>query len=131
MFTILMMIMIIVCCLLMIVVLMQSSKGTGLSGAFGGAGGMGTVFGVRRTSDFLTRSTWVLAITFVVLCIGVNLFFLPTGATQESLIRKSAQEQPLSPLPQQQAPIQTPGAGQPAQGQQQSTPAPAQKPPQK
>ena len=66
----------IVCILLMIVVLMQSSKGGGLAGSFGGAG-MGTVFGVRRTADFLSRPTWILAGIFVGLCLIINIFFLP------------------------------------------------------
>ncbi len=129
MFTILMMILIIICVLITIVVLMQSSKGTGLSGAFGGASGMGTVFGVRRTADFLTRATWILGITFVILCIVINLFFLPTGVSEESLIRKSAMENP-TPMPQQ-TPAPTQPRGQQQQPQQQSPSAPAQSNPSK
>lgn len=133
MFTILMIILIVVSVLIMVVVLMQSSKGTGLSGAFGGASGMGTVFGVRRTADFLSRATWVLGLAFVVLCLAINLFFLPKEATQESIIRRSASEEPLPATPisapqqqggQQQAP---PPQGQPAPAQQ----APAQQQPQR
>ena len=67
---------IIVSILLIIVVLMQSSKGGGLAGSFGG-GTMGTVFGVRRTADFLSRSTWMLAGIFIGLCLIINIFFLP------------------------------------------------------
>jgi preprotein translocase subunit SecG len=99
-----MVLLIIICVFMIIVILMQASKGTGLSGAFGGAGGVGTMFGVRKAADFLSRATWMLAIAFTLLCIAINVFFLPTGATEESIIRRSADEQPLAPIPAQQTP---------------------------
>jgi preprotein translocase subunit SecG len=87
---------------LMIVVLMQSSKGDGLSGTFGGAAGsMGSMFGTRRTADFLSKSTWWLAGSLAVLAIAINLFFLPGQATanqKESIIQQSGRQQiPQSP----------------------------------
>ena len=79
---------IIVGIVLMIAILMQSSKGGGLAGSFG-TGGMGTVFGVRRTADFLSRSTWVLAWTFVAIALMANIFFLPgKKAAAESIIQR-------------------------------------------
>ena len=69
---------ILVSCLLMIAVLMQSSKGGGLAGSFAG-GSIGTVFGVRRTSDFLTKTTSILATIFIVLALFINLTVLPRG----------------------------------------------------
>ena len=116
MFGILIFIELIVSILLIIVVLMQSSKGGGLAGSFGGAS-MGTVFGVRRTADFLSKSTWMLAITFVGLCLVINIFFLPGGKTNaESVIQRGItptsvpRAEPPSPLPQttQQQPVQQP-----------------------
>ena len=75
--------------LLILVVLMQSSKGGGLAGAFG-AGNMGAVFGVRRTSDFLAKSTQLLATLFIVLALVINLWLLPRGAaTRESVIQQA------------------------------------------
>ncbi len=94
---------------LMIVVLMQASKGDGLSGTFGGAAGsMGTMFGARRTADFLSKSTWWLAGSLAVLAIAINLLFLPgkINATQrESIIQQSGKQQiPQTPtLPQTQS----------------------------
>jgi preprotein translocase subunit SecG len=76
MFAILIFIEMLVSILLMIVILMQSSKGGGLAGSFGG-GSMGTVFGVRRTADFLGRATTILATIFIVLSLLINIFFLP------------------------------------------------------
>ncbi len=100
--------------LLMIVVLMQSSKGGGLAGTFGGAGEMGTMFGVRRTADFLAKATWWLGGILAVLCLIINLAFLPTSSQQsmrESIIQKGgAQSLPQRPfVPQNQgAPTQSP-----------------------
>ncbi len=99
----------VVAILLIIIVLLQSSKGGGLAGTFGGAGGMGTMFGSRRTADFLSKSSWWLAGTLAVLTIVINLFFLPGQSTteqRESIIQRSGQQNvPQSPsLPPQQTP---------------------------
>jgi preprotein translocase subunit SecG len=74
--------------LLMIAVLMQSSKGGGLAGSFGGAN-IGTVFGVRRTSDFLTKTTTILATLFIVLALFINLALLPRGEQSRPSIIQS------------------------------------------
>ncbi len=89
----------------MIIVLMQSSKGGGLAGTFGGAGNMGSMFGTRRTADFLSKATWWLGGAMAVLAIVINLFFLPGQTTKqqrESIIQNSGQQVPQHPtLPQQ------------------------------
>ncbi|OGU74519.1 MAG: preprotein translocase subunit SecG [Ignavibacteria bacterium RBG_16_34_14] len=94
---------------LIIIILMQSSKGGGLAGTFGGAG-MGTVFGTRRTADFLSRATWWLAGILAMLAIITNLFFLPGQSSPEqieSIIQKNRQNVPQTPsLPQQNNPPQ-------------------------
>jgi preprotein translocase subunit SecG len=91
--------------LLIIVVLMQASKGGGLTGTFGGAGNMSSMFGTRRTADFLNKATWWLAGIVAVLAIVANLFFLPGKVTQEqrSIIQESGRQNiPQTPsLPQQ------------------------------
>jgi preprotein translocase subunit SecG len=86
MFGFLLLFQVIVCILLIVVVLMQASKGGGLAGTFGG-GSVGMVFGVRRTADFLTRATQILAGIFMVLSLVINMFFLPraTGSDVESV----------------------------------------------
>jgi preprotein translocase subunit SecG len=102
MFTLLMIIELIVAILLILVVLMQASKGGGLAGTFGG-GSVGMVFGVRRTADFLTKSTQVLAVTFGLLALIINIFFLPRAKapTPESVIQRSGstQQQTMPQLP--------------------------------
>jgi preprotein translocase subunit SecG len=95
--------------LLIIIVLLQSSKGGGLAGTFGGAGGMGTMFGTRRTADFLSKASWWLGGSLAVLTIIINLFFLPGQSTteqRESIIQRSGQQNvPQTPsLPPQQTP---------------------------
>ncbi len=99
----------VVAILLIIIVLLQSSKGGGLAGTFGGAGGMGTMFGTRRTADFLSKASWWLGGSLAVLTIIINLFFLPGQSTsdqRESIIQKTGQQNvPQSPsLPPQQTP---------------------------
>ncbi len=99
MFSFLMAVEVLISLLLMLVVLMQASKGGGLAGTFGG-GNVGMMFGVRRTADFLTRATQVLAITFGALALVINIFFLPRASTSdtESVIQRGASTQaPMTP----------------------------------
>jgi len=99
---------IIISIILIISVLMQSSKGGGLAGTFGGAN-LGTVFGVRRTADFLSRTTTILATIFLLLSLVVNMFFLPgkLDSTVESIIQRGATQQTVPPprLPPTSQPV--------------------------
>jgi preprotein translocase subunit SecG len=82
--------------LLIIIILLQSSKGSGLAGTFGGAGNMGSMFGSRRTADFLSKFTWWLGGILLGLSILINLFFLPgrtTTTDTESIIQGQPQQQ--------------------------------------
>ncbi len=56
----------IVCLLLVLIVLVQNSKGGGLASNFSGAG---QVMGVRKTADFLEKSTWTLAVALILFSI--------------------------------------------------------------
>jgi preprotein translocase subunit SecG len=107
MYTLFIFVEIVVSILLIVVVLMQASKGGGLAGSFGGAN-IGAVFGVRRTSDFLGKTTTVLATIFLVLAIFINLVVLPRGERQEqSVIQSQAPAQgALPPSPQPALPPQ-------------------------
>jgi len=108
MYSILIILAVVISIILIIMVLLQSSKGGGLAGTFGGAG-FGTMFGTRRTADFLSKSTWWLAGVLVILILLINLFFLPgsTGLDDRESVIQSRQNVPTQPtLPQQQAPQQ-------------------------
>lgn len=93
----------IVAALLVIVVLLQSSKGGGMAGITGGAGNFGTMFGSRRTADFLSKATWWLGGSLLALALVINLFFLPgqtSSEQRESIIQGSNQMQqaPTTPV---------------------------------
>jgi preprotein translocase subunit SecG len=108
MYTLLIALSIIISVVLVIAVLLQSSKGAGLAGSIGGGAQLGTTFGTRRTADFLSRATWWLGGSLLVLAIVINLFFLPverTGQGRESIIQGSGQSVPTqSTVPQQNTP---------------------------
>jgi preprotein translocase subunit SecG len=108
MFSLLVILELIVSILLIIVVLMQSSKGGGLAGAFGGST-MGTMFGVRRTADFLGKTTNTLAALFIALALITNIFFLPEASTnRESVIQGSTPTSVPPPTAPRSAPVATP-----------------------
>jgi len=89
---------ILVCVFLVLVILVQNPKGGGLSSEFGSANQIG---GVRKTADFLEKSTWGLAIALVVLS-------LVAAATQEGATVPEFNDT----LPTQEQP-QAPGQNQP------------------
>jgi preprotein translocase subunit SecG len=110
MFTFLLIVEVVISILLILVVLMQASKGGGLAGTFGG-GQVGMVFGVRRTADFLTRATQVLAILFGVLALVINIFFLPrAGSGGESVLQSGTPQRSVTApqLPPAEAPVTVP-----------------------
>jgi preprotein translocase subunit SecG len=104
----------IVAILLIATVLLQNSKGGGLTGAFGSAGAS-QVLGVRRTADFLSKTTGGLAAAFMILCIVAEFTVRSSIDTKEkdSVIQKAAPAAaPVTPnfqaLPQTAPPAQTP-----------------------
>lgn len=100
MYTLAVSISVLIAVVLIIVVLLQSSKGGGLAGTFGGAG-IGSMFGTRRTADFLSKATWWLAGTLLVLIVVINIFLLPGKAGEngrESVIKKQ-QTQSMPTMP--------------------------------
>ena len=93
---------------LMLAVLMQSSKGGGLAGGFGGSN-LGAVFGVRQTSNALTKLTQWLAGIFMILALVINLWLLPRGEQKRVSVIQS--EPPPSALPPAQQLPETPNQG--------------------
>lgn len=107
MYTLLISLAVLISAVLIIMVLLQSSKGGGLAGTFGG-GGVGAMFGTRRTADFLSKSTWWLAGVLVILILLINLFFLPgtSGLEDRESVIQSRQNVPTQPSVPQQTPQQ-------------------------
>ena len=97
MYNLIIVIIFIVCALLILLVLVQNSKGGGLTSSFSSSN---QVMGVRRTTDFLEKATWILAISLVVLSISATAF-LPNRVEQ----KKSGIEEMV---PQMQDPTQVP-----------------------
>lgn len=62
----------IICILLMLVVLVQNPKGGGIDSTFGGQGA-NQVFGAAKSTDFIEKLTWYLAIALFALCIITTL----------------------------------------------------------
>ncbi len=101
---------ILVACVLMILaVLVQSPKG-GMAANFGASN---QVMGVRQTTDFLEKFTWVMAISILVLSLLATVA-LGSGSSNSSMLKDSdvlLQEQMNSveaPLPQVEVPAQEP-----------------------
>jgi len=118
MYSFLVIIEIIASILLVITVLLQASKGDGLAGTFGGGGNMGSMFGTRRTADFLSKATWWIGGFVLGLAVVINLFFLP-GSTS------SSERQSIIQGIQQQQAVPTTPALPPALGDEQATPPPS------
>lgn len=72
----------ITCVLLTLVVLVQNSKGGGLASNFAGSN---QIMGVRKTADFLEKTTWTLALVLLVLSL-LTIFVIPRnkGAVEET-----------------------------------------------
>lgn len=101
--------------LMCFVVLVQNSKGGGLSSSFAASN---QIMGVRKTTDFIEKLTWGLAIFMVVISIATS-YVVPTATESSSVIMEQAiKEQKTNPLnapagfaaPQQDAAATTPAA---------------------
>lgn len=66
MFGILVILMVVVAVLMCLIVLVQNSKGGGLASSFSSSN---QIMGVRKTTDFLEKATWILAAAMVVLSV--------------------------------------------------------------
>lgn len=69
-----------ICVLLTLIVLVQSSKGGGLASNFSGSN---QFMGVRKTADFLEKSTWTLAIALLVFSL-FSIFVIPRGGNVQA-----------------------------------------------
>lgn len=98
-FTIFLILIVIVAFLLVVVVMVQNPKGGGLSSSFGG-GGTQQMGGVKKTGDFLDKSTWFLATVLIVLILASNLTIGSGGATEsKALDTDEATDMPALPAP--------------------------------
>jgi preprotein translocase subunit SecG len=105
---------IIACFLQILIVLVQNSKGGGLAANFTSAG---QSMGIRKTADFLEKSTWTLAGAILILCV-VATATIPRGTTSgrsriETQIQNAVDPNAIPTLPTAvPAPATTPATGQ-------------------
>ena len=79
----------IVCILLTLIVLVQNSKGGGLASNFQSSN---QIMGVRKTADFLEKTTWGLAVALLVLAV-MGTAFIPRhqAANDQSMVQDQIQ----------------------------------------
>jgi len=92
----------IACVLMILVVLVQNSKGGGLAANFGSTG---QIMGVRKTADFLEKTTWSLAIALLALSL-ISILVIPrnvaTDGSQDTELREKIET--MAPIPSNQVP---------------------------
>ncbi len=110
-------------------VLLQQGSGAQAGSGFGG-GASATVFGARGASNFLSKSTKWLAITFFVISMGMAMYASrqanrqgPAKADLGVMAQQQAPAQPAAQVPTAQVP--TAAAQPPATEAQPAQPAPA------
>jgi len=76
--------------LLIFIVLVQNSKGGGLASGFSASN---QVMGVRKTTDFLEKATWTLAILVAVMSVATVAFVADNNAesAKQSIIKEEVQ----------------------------------------
>lgn len=105
-FTIFLILIVVVAFLLVVVIMVQNPKGGGLSSSFGG-GGTQQLGGVKKTTDFLDKSTWALATLLLVLILVSNVAIGTGEAVSDSKALDTDAEtaQPLPALPDAPEPL--------------------------
>jgi len=101
----------------MLVIMVQNPKGGGLSSSFGG-GGNQVVGGVKKTGDFLDKSTWILSALLIVLILLSNVAIKGNYSQAESKLLQGDDIETTIPetvVPDEvpaTGPVETPEAGE-------------------
>lgn len=88
MYTFFVVLIVLVSLLMIGIVLIQESKGGGLSSNFSSSN---AIMGVRKTTDFVEKATWALAVVMVVISIACA-YVAPKASTDQSVLEKAATE---------------------------------------
>ena len=113
---------IIACVLQVLIVLVQNSKGGGLAANFTSAG---QSMGIRKTADFLEKSTWTLAAAILILCV-VATASIPRGTVSshsriEEQIKNTVDPNAIPTLPTAVPPASAPAPAPAPAGQNKPT----------
>jgi preprotein translocase subunit SecG len=82
-------IIIFVCVLLVLIVLVQNPKGGGLASSFSSSN---QFMGVKRTADFIEKTTWGLAAGIIFLSVISTMLPRNTGGQAQSIIQEQIDE---------------------------------------
>jgi preprotein translocase subunit SecG len=93
MYTVITVLLFITCILLILIVLVQNSKGGGLASNFQASN---QIMGVRKTTDFLEKATWVLAGSLLFLSV-VGTAFIDRGQKASGSQMKEQIEKAVDP----------------------------------
>ena len=87
--------MVIAALLMCFIVLIQNSKGGGLASGFSSSN---AIMGVRKTTDFLEKATWGLAIFMVVMSIA-TAYVVPTSSSKggDVILEQAQKEEKTNP----------------------------------
>jgi len=96
MYLLLIILIVIAAVLMCFIVMIQNSKGGGLASGFSSSN---QIMGVRKTTDFLEKTTWGLAAFIVVLSIA-TAYVLPVSRAQDgsTILEQAQQEESTNPL---------------------------------
>ncbi|MDE6490583.1 MAG: preprotein translocase subunit SecG [Muribaculaceae bacterium] len=106
MYTLVIILTVIAAILLIGVVLVQKSKGGGLASSFAGSN---QIMGVRRTNDFIEKTTWTLAAVICVLAIA-SVFLAPPITTGSRIAPATPAATSVMEFPTQAAQTEAPAA---------------------
>lgn len=95
MYLLLIILMVIASVLMCFIVLIQNSKGGGLASGFSSSN---QIMGVRKTTDFLEKTTWGLAAFMVIMSIA-SAYVLPSVSNKEGdvIMEQAQQEEKTNP----------------------------------
>ena len=86
--------MVIAAVLMCFIVLIQNSKGGGLASGFSSSN---AIMGVRKTTDFLEKTTWGLAIFMVVMSIATVYVVPRSDSATDAILEQAQKEQQTNP----------------------------------
>lgn len=92
MYLVLVILAVIVAVLLTFIVLIQESKGGGLASNFAASN---AIMGVRKTTDVVEKTTWVLAALLVVFSVS-TIYFAPRASNTDSIVTSAETSTPAA-----------------------------------
>lgn len=95
MYLLLVILMVIASLLMCFIVLIQNSKGGGLASGFSSSN---QIMGVRKTTDFLEKATWGLAVFLVVMSVA-SAYVIPSASHKggDVILEQAQQEEKTNP----------------------------------